>query len=245
MGISLSNQARRRRQRIVDEAVKIADAEGIKAVSMRRLAERLDVSTMSIYTYVTDKDELLDLMRDEVSRGMLVPEPMPDQWRAALRAIAMHTRDAIDAHPWVFASAVRKPRRRINSMRHIEQSISVMRMLGVEGEKGRAVLTAVDDYVFGHCFRKRSRERLLETAEAERAAPGRAREPEIEPETDPEVDLAVASGELPLTERYFQTGARSQASNIPLESDFETGLEWLLDGIEAMTHGSSHSAGRP
>src|ERR1700760_4064641 len=89
------------RQEIVEAAVKLADQEGIEAVSMRRLAERLGVGTMTPYTYVESKEELLDLMRDEVARAMLVPEPLPGDWREALRQIALRTRDALESNPWM------------------------------------------------------------------------------------------------------------------------------------------------
>jgi AcrR family transcriptional regulator len=150
-----------RRREIVATAVRIADSEGLEAVSMRRLAEELGVATMTSYTHVESKDELIDLMRDEVSREMLVPEPLPSEWRPALTAIARRTKDAFEAHPWALRAVARRPRGRINHMRHIEQSIQVAMMLGLERQRSGAVLTAVDDYVIGYCHRARARERML------------------------------------------------------------------------------------
>src|ERR1700754_5304288 len=88
------------RAEIVAAAVRIADAEGVDAVSMRRLADELGVATMTPYTHVESKDELIDLMRDAVAAEMLLPEPLPDDWRTALRTIAHKTQDAFEAHPW-------------------------------------------------------------------------------------------------------------------------------------------------
>jgi AcrR family transcriptional regulator len=221
-----------RRQEIVEAAVELADAEGLEAVSMRRLAERLGVGTMTPYSYVADKDELLDLMLDQVSREMLVPEPLPGEWRAALRAIALHTRDAVEAHPWIFRGQARRPRGRINTMRHIEQSIGAVQMLGADRKTGATVLMAVDDYVLGHCFRKRSRERMTR---AIAAAPSNGDSgANGKPPLDPEVEGAIEAGELPLIKRGFEQRRARAFRGVPPEADFEAGLEWMLDGIEAL-----------
>lgn len=224
-----------RRQQIVDAAVELADAEGLEAVSMRRLAEKLGVGTMTPYSYVADKDELLDLMLDEVGREMLVPEPLPDDWRQALRAIALATRATVEAHPWIFRGQARRPRGRINTMRHIEQSIGAVQMLGVDRPTGARVLMAVDDYVLGHCFRKRYRERMTRAIEAvsEREGSGRGSGPPL----DPEVEAAMEAGELPLIKRGFERRRAGAFRGVPPEADFESGLEWMLDGIEALAKG--------
>jgi AcrR family transcriptional regulator len=223
------------RQEIVDAAVELADAEGLDAVSMRRLAEKLGVGTMTPYTYVESKDELLDLMRDEVGRAMLVPEPLPDDWRQGLRAIAMRTRDAFEAHGWIADARSSRPRIRINMARHIEQSISVIEGLGIDGKTGAAVLTAVDDYVIGHCLRQRSRQRAIRAIRAAAAA-----HEEEQPALDPEVAAAIESGELARVGRMLERRRGSKLAGVPPEPDFERGLEWLLDGIETMAGGAEH-----
>jgi AcrR family transcriptional regulator len=224
-----------RRQQIVDAAVELADAEGLEAVSMRRLAEKLGVGTMTPYSYVADKDELLDLMLDEVGREMLVPEPLPDDWRQALRAIALATRATVEAHPWIFRGQARRPRGRINTMRHIEQSIGAVQMLGVDRPTGARVLMAVDDYVLGHCFRKRYRERMTRAI----AGAGEGRVDDAgRPPLDPEVEAAMEAGELPLIKRGFERRRAGAFRGVPPEADFESGLEWMLDGIEALAKSS-------
>jgi AcrR family transcriptional regulator len=217
------------RQAIVAAAVELADAEGLEAVSMRRLAERLGVATMTPYTYIESKDELLDLMRDEVGRAMLVPEPLPDDWRTALETIARHTRDAFEAHPWIADARRSRSRIRINMARHIEQSISVIEGLGVDGKTGGAVLTAVDDYVIGHCLRQRSRQRTIRALRAAAAAAV-----EDGSALDPEVTAAIEAGELAGVGRMLKGRRGRKLGGMPPEPDFESGLRWLLDGIEAM-----------
>src|SRR5882757_7786496 len=110
----------------VTPRAEIVAAAGIEAVSMRRLADELGVATMTPYTHVESKDELLDLMRDAVAAEMLLPEPLPDDWREALRAIALRTRAAYEAHPWSLDATPRRPRARLHRLRHVEQSIGIV-----------------------------------------------------------------------------------------------------------------------
>jgi AcrR family transcriptional regulator len=217
-----------RRAEIVAAAVRIADAEGLEAVSMRRLGDELGVATMTPYTHVQSKDELLDLMRDAVAAEMLLTEPLPDDWRKGLRAIAHHTRAAFEAHPWILDARSRRPKARINHLRHIEQSIGVVQRLGANPATGRAALMSVDDYVVGYCLRARSREQMSDSLDSEDKDRLRTlRDP------DPEVAAALEAGELPMIRKITGHKDRRGTFVIPPDSGFEPGLEWLLDGIEA------------
>ena len=121
-------------------------------------------------------------------------------------------------------------------MRHVEQSIGAVQMLGVDRQASTRVLMAVDDYVLGHCFRKRMRlrtERAVRTAAGEDGAAGNGRPP-----LDPEVEAAMEAGELPRLRRGFQKRGARAFRGVPPEGDFESGLEWLLDGIEALAQSS-------
>jgi AcrR family transcriptional regulator len=216
------------RAEIVAAAVRIADAEGVDAVSMRRLADELGVATMTPYTHVASKDELLDLMRDAVVAEMLLPEPLPEDWRAALRAIADRTRAAFEAHPWCLDTTPRRPRARINRLRHIEQSIDIVRRLGLSPETSRAVLLSIDDYVIGYCTRARARQRMLDSLGPDgKDALRHLSDP------DPEVAAALDAGELPIIKKIAGRRDHRHQFGIPPDSGFEPGLDWLLDGIEA------------
>ncbi|WP_336799976.1 TetR/AcrR family transcriptional regulator [Kaistia sp. MMO-174] len=97
------------KQRIVEAAIEILDADGETALTFRALAARLATGSGAIYWHVADKGELLAAATDEiVARVMtgIVPEAEP---RAAIRAIALGVFDAIDAHPWVGAQLTREP----------------------------------------------------------------------------------------------------------------------------------------
>jgi AcrR family transcriptional regulator len=221
-----------RRQAIVDAGVVLADSDGIAAVTMRHVAERLGVGTMTLYSYVANKDELVDLMLDNVGREMLVPEPLPGHWREALGAIALRTRDAMDLHPWMFEATTRRLKPRVNFLRHVEQSLAAVATLGIDGPTTETILTAIDDYTLGYAVRRRARQRMVREV---RAASARGEHhADEDPSLDPAIAAALEAGELPLVEAAFgRSGGGAPRPLMPPESDFERGLDWLLDGIEA------------
>ncbi len=142
------------REEIARVAVAIADAEGFAALSMRRLASELDVGTMSLYHYVRTKDEVLALMSDHVLGEVLVPEPLADDWRDALAAIATASHATLTAHPWIF-DTVDDPPLGPNGIRHFDQSMRAASGSGLDYEQRLELLMAVDEYVFGHCLHRR------------------------------------------------------------------------------------------
>ncbi|MGW6128831.1 TetR/AcrR family transcriptional regulator [Cellulomonas sp. NPDC055163] len=91
--------------RIADAAVALADSEGLGAVSMARLAESLGFTTMSLYRYVSSKDEVLALMADAAVGPPPAPEPgAPDGWRPRLEQLVRAQGPVLRAHPWLAQS---------------------------------------------------------------------------------------------------------------------------------------------
>ncbi|XVV13308.1 TetR/AcrR family transcriptional regulator [Actinoplanes sp. CA-131856] len=87
------------RERIVEAAVALLDAEGIDGLTMRRLAQRFDVSATALYWHVRTKEDVLDLAVDEIFRDVDLPEVTAD-WRADVRVLIGGWRDAMLRHPW-------------------------------------------------------------------------------------------------------------------------------------------------
>jgi AcrR family transcriptional regulator len=215
-----SRQRRRpSREQIVAAALAVADEEGFEAVSMRNVARRLRVGAMTLYTYVESKDDLLDLMFDEVMRELLLPE-LPDEWRAAIGAIAHRTRDVWLRHAWLASSIGERSGLGPNSMRHVEQSLAALDGLGLEGPEAFVVLGAVDDYVLGHVMRQAGMQAGLRREGIDRDE-WRAR-------MEPYWREMIATGEFPRLARIAE--AEWDSLN---EERFELGLQWLLDGIAA------------
>ena len=88
------------REEIVTAALRVAEAEGPGAVSMRRIAKELGVGTMSLYHHIPTKDDLLDLMTDQVMGELVLPDdPLGDTWQEGLTAISRRTREVYRATP--------------------------------------------------------------------------------------------------------------------------------------------------
>jgi AcrR family transcriptional regulator len=85
---------------IIEAAIKVADTDGLEALSMRKVADTLGVGTMSIYTYVPGRAELLHLMHD-TALAELPPLPADTDWRQTLEQYARQARDLATRHPWI------------------------------------------------------------------------------------------------------------------------------------------------
>ena len=87
------------KERVLCAAVQLADQAGVASLPMRKLAETLGVEAMSLYHYITDKDEILDGMVDLVFGEIELPSLEAD-WKATMRQRAISARDALVRHPW-------------------------------------------------------------------------------------------------------------------------------------------------
>jgi AcrR family transcriptional regulator len=202
------------REAIVAAGLRLADAEGLDAVSIRRVAAVLGARPMTLYGHIERKDDLLDLMFDELAGTVLEGEPLPPGWREALVVIATRKRRLCLAHPWAVDLYARRPRVGPNSVLQLERSIIALRPLTADLVQAVRVVNAVDDYTMGHVTREL-------TYDAGGAADwNRAMRPYL-------AGLA-ASGQYP---------ALAPLLAEPLQEDgdatFATGLGWLLDGIAA------------
>ena len=150
-------QARFTRRELAQAAIRIVDAEGLDALSMRRLATELGAGTMTLYHYVRTKDELLALVGDEVRAEMLLPEgyELPSDWQEAIVVVASRSRDAMRRHPWVFdlgGELSLGP----NSVKHMDQTLQAVDGIGAPLTTKLDIVVAIDGYVFGYCLQERT-----------------------------------------------------------------------------------------
>lgn len=145
---------------IAAAALAIADAEGFRAVSMRRIAQELGVGTMSLYYYAKSKAELISAMDDALMAEVLVPT-LPEDWRAGLTAIAIRTRDVFVRHPWALSSMQSAPPG-INAMLHMEQCLEALAKTRMTTVEKLALLALVDDFVFGYALRETAAEPVVD-----------------------------------------------------------------------------------
>lgn len=144
------------RGEIARAALHIADAAGFDALSMRRLAIELGAGTMTLYHYIRTKDELLALVMDALMGELILDEAeLTGGWRAALTAIANASRRTFERHPWVF-DVHDDPAVGPNGVRHFDQSLQAVASLEISIAEKIDIISAVDEYVFGHALQRRN-----------------------------------------------------------------------------------------
>jgi AcrR family transcriptional regulator len=117
---------RHSRAAIAALAVRIADAEGLEAVTMRRLAGELGIAVMSLYTYVPARDHLAQLMTDNLAAEYTYPSTPATDPRAAIAALAGQTRDIARRHPWLAALLHRPMPPGPNGLRYLDYFLGLL-----------------------------------------------------------------------------------------------------------------------
>ena len=138
---------------IVTTAIAIADADGTDAVSMRRIAREMRAGAMSLYWYVSSKEELHQLMLAKVQAESEAPEPSGD-WQADLRTYARNARAALLRHPWAIDFIGSGPPSGPNDARNMERLMSAFGGLGLDIATTVYILTTVGTYVLGAALRE-------------------------------------------------------------------------------------------
>ena len=209
------------REVVAQAAIEVADADGIDAVSMRRVAAHLGVGTMSLYHYVPTKQALFSAMGEAIMAENLIPAgEVPDNWRDGLAEIARRAHALFTGHDWVLASWNLGERSDPGPsfVAHVEQTLAIVAELDFLSIDDRLRLTGlVDEYVIGYVLRNQSQGTgdTWGAYLAEQAGTG----------AYPNLAAAFAEG-------FGDAGADT----------FEFGLERLLDGIEAYLSRAKRSA---
>jgi AcrR family transcriptional regulator len=219
-----SRRPRLSRDDLAAAAVRLADAEGIDALSMRRLAAELDVGTMSLYHYVKTKDELMTVVVDAVMGEVVVPEgdQIPDDWRAALALIARRSRAALARHPWMM-DVMDDPPIGPNSVRHFDQSLHAVASLDLPLREKVDIVAVIDEYVFGYSLQLRNN--VMAGVEDE-------------DEVLRYISVLLETGAYPhlqaLTDEVGLRNLWREVRVVPGDEDrFERNLGRLLDGIQS------------
>ncbi|WP_432923983.1 TetR/AcrR family transcriptional regulator [Microbispora sp. CA-135349] len=211
------------RAALAQVAIGIADAEGLEAISMRRLAADLGAGTMSLYRYVTGKDEVFDLMLDTVVREYLPEDrPPPDDWADGLRLLAWQARRTMLRHPWLAPLAAGRVQVGPNSARLTETALGMLDGLGLSVDEMLALVGAVFAYVNGYVQSELAEGEALRRSGltlAERLAQHLSY-----------IQSLIATGGYPMLERVTKEGGRQYTA---ADDRFAYGLDRLLDGIAA------------
>lgn len=212
-------------ERIVEAAIRIADAEGLAAVTMQRVAKAFEFSTMALYRYVATKDELHRLMLDTAIEGGQPPLD-PGDWQHGLRAFMRGLLDGYRAHPWALDIPLSPDIHLMpGQLRAADLGLRAMRGLPAPAETKLAVLILLSAYARGHASVEREVLAGREPGEETRTLIEEA----VTPERFPDIAPLVRSG------AYFGDGGQGSAPLSP-EDDIEAILEFatavLLAGLE-------------
>ncbi len=137
------------RERALETAVAIADASGIEAVTMRRLAQELGVEAMSLYHHVANKDAVLDGMVDIVFEQVQLPAPDGPDWRQAMRDRAVSMREVMLRHPWSLAIMESRTSPGPATLRHHDAIIGCLRGANFPIPMAAHATSVLDAYIFG------------------------------------------------------------------------------------------------
>lgn len=143
------------RVHVVAEAVRLADAEGVERLSMRRLANELGAGAMSLYHYVANKDELLDAMIDVVFTEIELP-PLDADWRSAMRLRAESARAVLARHPWAIGVIESRVTPGPANLRHREAFTACLRQAGFSPIMATHATWLLDSYVYGFALQAAS-----------------------------------------------------------------------------------------
>lgn len=211
---------------VVEAAISIADDEGLDAVTIRAVAERLGSSPMTLYTYVPGKAELLDLMLDALYVAMPRRSWSRRQgWRARLRAIAQANRALFEAHPWAARVSTARPPLGPGLMAKYEHELGALDGLGLSAVEMDAALGFLIAFVQSAAVAAQDAART--TAESGDDASWWA-------EVAPLLERLVDSAAYPLAGRVGSAVGAELGGPFDPEHAYAFGLERVLDGLGAL-----------
>lgn len=211
-------------ERIVAAAVTLADSEGLGAVTMQAVASSLGFTTMSLYRYVSSKDELLRLMFDAAT---VFPQKvsLPADWRQGLRVWANLIREVYRAHPW----ALQLPRGQVsvlmpNTVRAADLGLAAMEGLQLKEDEKIAVILVVSQHVAASVELERS---LAAEEDLALSAEGAELLAEvITPERFPNLAPVMQAG------YYVAAGSPPIETEEGVEAEYDFGLDLIIAGLE-------------
>jgi AcrR family transcriptional regulator len=212
---------------IVSAAIALADSSGIEAVSMRHLADVLEVGTMSLYTHVPGKAELTELMVDTVYGQLYddvdAPARQPGGWRASLTLIATRNWDLYQRHPWLLEIVTGRPVIGPNASLKYEAELRPLDNLGLTDVEMDAVLTLLLTHIEG-------------TARAQANATRTQQETGMTDmewwvATAPLLDKVIDTKRFPVASRVGQSAGHAHQGLSNPDYAFRFGVERILDAV--------------
>ena len=215
---------------IAAEGVAVADADGLAAVSMARVAKGLGFTTMSLYRYVESKDDLLVAMVDHAFGPPDLPRQLARAWRRWLTAWAHAYRAALLRHPWILQVPITEPPLAPHQTAWMERGLQALAHTGLSEQQKLSSMLLIDVFVRGQT------QLALGIDPPQPAAAGTA---DGERPLDP---YPLRLAQLIDEERFPAISAALASGSLEDDSDFGTdefefGLGTVLDGIERLVAG--------
>jgi AcrR family transcriptional regulator len=211
-------------RKIVDAAIVIADRDGLAAVSMSRVAQSLGFTTMSLYRYITSKEDLLVLMQDAVCDIPIPPEEAGKPWRQEMREYVWACIGVFREHPWYGDIPITSVPLTPGNLQVIDWMLRIMRDFALNDFEKMSFLLLASSYGRACGLIARDMDRAIrEGASAE---------------TFSGVSYGAALRQLVKPDRFpflhpiLMSGAYTDEADNPIGDDLDFGLERILDGIE-------------
>lgn len=207
--------ARISRDQVLRAARSIADADGIEAVTMQRIARSIGAEPMSLYRHVTNKEDLLDGLIDLVFGEIAVPSP-DEPWRDAMRRRAISARQVLRRHPWAVGLMESRTHPGPANLAHHEAVLANLFAAGFSPTQATRAYNIVDSYVYGFALQEHS----LPIAN-----------PDDLVEIAPEMLAQYQAGRYP---NLASVATALVASGFRYGDEFEPGLDLIIDGLERL-----------
>jgi AcrR family transcriptional regulator len=197
------------REQVVTAAIMVADADGLDALTMRRLAQELGAGVMSLYTYVKDKDELVDLMVEQVG-GYSGPDP------ATLLDLVKWQRELMLRHPWMLSALTNRNLVGPNTLGHLERGLAALAGKPLPGAVKMEILALLTGFVASYVANELAQARAGVT-DSERVATQVA-----------QMQAALATGAYPQLAKVLAESGPAEAAELP---DFDRIATRMIDGL--------------
>jgi AcrR family transcriptional regulator len=229
------------RAQIAEAAVRIADAEGLEAVTMRRIAAEIGAGAMSLYRYVPSRDDLMELMADRLMGEIDVAGLPSGDWRADLTRFAYELRAMWLRHPWIATVRGSRPSFGPNQLQVIERVMGVLDAF-VPIDENLALMAILNGYIEGIA--------RDEAGWAEEARRSGLSESDWMARNSPYFQQVLTSGDYPI---FTKIAMEARHPRLSRDDQFGYGLERVLDCIAAalpstvgprLDHQAQSSAGR-
>ncbi len=218
---------------IVVAAVAIADAEGLEAVSMARVAKEVGFTTMSLYRYVASKDELLQLMWNASAQGAEELVLEGDDWRARLRGWALVQREILDRHQWITQMPMAAPPLAPNSLIFVERGLETLDGTGLAEADKLRIIGLISSYTLSEARMAADAARAARAAHAHAADTGGT--------VIPPWSFEALLRELVDEDRYprlhriaWSADIGTDPSGFDEREEFRYGLDRILDGVQCL-----------